>query len=68
MKHFGFTPAEALQAATQYGGELMGLDVGLVQFTKGDFDDVGPGLCLDHGRDLVERLVGLGNPGPVPHQ
>ncbi|MCJ2180733.1 amidohydrolase family protein [Novosphingobium album (ex Hu et al. 2023)] len=31
VKHFGFTPAEALQAATQYGGELMGLDVGLVR-------------------------------------
>ena len=31
VKYFGFTPAEALQAATQYGGELMGLDVGLVR-------------------------------------
>lgn len=31
VTHFGFTPAEALRAATQYGGELMGLDVGLVR-------------------------------------
>lgn len=31
VTHFGFTPAEALRAATQYGGELMGLDTGLVR-------------------------------------
>lgn len=31
VTHFGFTPAEALRAATQYGGELMGLEVGLVR-------------------------------------
>lgn len=31
VTYFGFTPAEALQAATQYGGELMGLEVGLVR-------------------------------------
>lgn len=28
---FGFTPAEALRSATQYGGELMGLKTGLVR-------------------------------------
>jgi len=28
---FGFTPAEALSAATMLGGQLMGLDVGLVK-------------------------------------
>ena len=31
VQYFGFTPAEALRSATQYGGELMGLDVGLVK-------------------------------------
>jgi imidazolonepropionase-like amidohydrolase len=31
VTHFGYTPAEALRAATQYGGELVGLDVGLVR-------------------------------------
>ena len=31
VRHYGFTPAEALRSATQYGGELMGLDVGLVK-------------------------------------
>ncbi|WP_010542909.1 amidohydrolase family protein [Sphingomonas elodea] len=31
VTHFGFTPAEALRAATQYGGELMDLAVGLVR-------------------------------------
>lgn len=31
VTYFGYTPAEALQAATQFGGELMGLEVGLVR-------------------------------------
>jgi len=31
VEHFGYAPAEALTAATKLGGELMGLDVGLVQ-------------------------------------
>jgi imidazolonepropionase-like amidohydrolase len=31
VQYFGFTPAEALRSATQYGGELMGLEVGLVK-------------------------------------
>jgi imidazolonepropionase-like amidohydrolase len=31
VQHFGFTPAEALVAATRTGGELMGLDVGQVR-------------------------------------
>jgi len=31
VTYFGFTPAEALRAATMHGGELMGLDVGLVK-------------------------------------
>lgn len=31
VRYFGFTPAEALRSATQYGGELMGLEVGLVK-------------------------------------
>lgn len=31
VQHYGFTPAEALRSATQYGGELMGLEVGLVK-------------------------------------
>lgn len=31
VEHFGFTPSEALRAATRYGGELMGLDVGQVR-------------------------------------
>jgi len=31
VRHYGFTPAEALRSATQYGGELMGLEVGLVK-------------------------------------
>jgi len=31
VTYFGFTPAEALRAATQHGGELMGLEVGVVR-------------------------------------
>ncbi|MBT0670061.1 amidohydrolase family protein [Novosphingobium profundi] len=31
VNYYGFTPGEALRAATQYGGELMGLEVGLVR-------------------------------------
>ena len=31
VKLFGYTPSEALQCATRIGGELMGLDTGLVQ-------------------------------------
>ena len=31
VKYFGFTPAEALRSATMYGGQLVGLDVGLVR-------------------------------------
>lgn len=31
VDHFGYTPAEALKAATALGGELMGLDVGRVK-------------------------------------
>ncbi|MBT0667181.1 amidohydrolase family protein [Novosphingobium profundi] len=31
VRHFGFTPAEALRSATQFGGELMGLEVGQVR-------------------------------------
>jgi imidazolonepropionase-like amidohydrolase len=31
VDHFGYTPAEALTAATKLGGELMALDVGLVK-------------------------------------
>ncbi len=31
VEYFGFTPAEALRSATQYGGELMGLEVGQVR-------------------------------------
>lgn len=31
VTRFGFTPAEALSAATMLGGQLMGLDVGLVK-------------------------------------
>ena len=31
VDHFGFTPAEALHAATRLGGELMGLPVGQVK-------------------------------------
>ncbi|MCY1673041.1 amidohydrolase family protein [Novosphingobium sp. SL115] len=31
VDHFGYTPAEALTAATKLGGELMALDVGLVR-------------------------------------
>jgi imidazolonepropionase-like amidohydrolase len=31
VDYFGFTPAEALRAATQYGGELVGAEVGLVR-------------------------------------
>jgi imidazolonepropionase-like amidohydrolase len=31
VEWFGFTPAEALRAATQYGGQLMDLPVGLVR-------------------------------------
>jgi len=31
VDYFGFTPAEALRAATQYGGELMGEEVGLIR-------------------------------------
>lgn len=31
VEHFGYTPAEALTAATKLGGELMDLDVGLVK-------------------------------------
>ena len=31
VKLFGFSPVEALVAATKHGGELMGLDVGLVK-------------------------------------
>lgn len=38
VQYFGFTPAEALRAATQYGGELMGLEVG--QVTEGWLADL----------------------------
>lgn len=31
VDHFGYTPAEAITAATKLGGELMGLEVGLVR-------------------------------------
>lgn len=31
VEHFGYTPTEALVAATRLGGELMGLDVGQVR-------------------------------------
>lgn len=31
VTHYGYTPAEALSAATMLGGQLMGLDVGRVQ-------------------------------------
>jgi imidazolonepropionase-like amidohydrolase len=31
LAHFGFTPAEALRAATMHGGELMGLETGQVR-------------------------------------
>lgn len=31
VEHFGYTPAEALTAATKLGGELMGLEVGQVR-------------------------------------
>lgn len=31
VEHFGYSPAEALTAATKLGGELMGLDLGLVK-------------------------------------
>lgn len=31
VEHFGYTPAEAMTAATKLGGELMGLDVGQVK-------------------------------------
>lgn len=31
VRHFGYTPAEALVAATRLGGELMGLDVGAIE-------------------------------------
>lgn len=31
VDHFGYTPAEALTAATSLGGQLMGLEVGLVR-------------------------------------
>lgn len=31
VDYFGYTPAEALRAATQYGGELMGEDVGVIK-------------------------------------
>lgn len=31
VEHFGYTPAEALVAATRLGGELMGIDVGEVR-------------------------------------
>ena len=31
VEHFGYTPAEALRAATQLGGQLMGIDVGEVK-------------------------------------
>ncbi len=31
VSELGYTPAEALRCATQYGGELMGLEVGLLQ-------------------------------------
>ncbi|WP_260929000.1 amidohydrolase family protein [Novosphingobium sp. 9] len=31
VTYYGFTPAEALRAATQYGGELMGIETGLVK-------------------------------------
>jgi imidazolonepropionase-like amidohydrolase len=31
VEHFGYAPAEALTAATKLGGELMGLEVGLVR-------------------------------------
>lgn len=38
VQYFGFTPAEALRAATQYGGELMGIEVG--QVTEGWLADL----------------------------
>ncbi|WP_119155343.1 amidohydrolase family protein [Caldimonas tepidiphila] len=31
VRHFGYTPAEALHAATQLGGELMGMELGQVR-------------------------------------
>lgn len=31
VTYFGFTPSEALRAATQYGGQLMGLEVGEIR-------------------------------------
>jgi imidazolonepropionase-like amidohydrolase len=31
VDYFGFTPAEALQAATQHGGELMGIETGVIR-------------------------------------
>ena len=31
VKFFGYSPSEALQCATRIGGELMGLDIGLVK-------------------------------------
>lgn len=37
VDHFGFTPVQALVAATRHGGELMGMDVGLIK----------PGLLAD---------------------
>lgn len=38
MKYFGYTPEEALVAATRLGGELMGIDVGQVK--EGFFADL----------------------------
>ncbi|MCP5143896.1 MAG: amidohydrolase family protein [Gammaproteobacteria bacterium] len=37
VDHFGFTPVQALIAATRHGGELMGMDVGCIK----------PGLLAD---------------------
>jgi len=31
VRHFGYTPSEALNAATELGGQLMDLDVGLIK-------------------------------------
>jgi imidazolonepropionase-like amidohydrolase len=50
---FGFTPAEALRAATRYGGQLMDLDVGLVR--EGYLAD----LLLVDGDPLADiRILG----------
>jgi imidazolonepropionase-like amidohydrolase len=51
VEQFGFTPAETLVAATRYGGELMGLDVGQVK--QGMLAD----LLLVDGNPLVDVTV-----------